>query len=236
MDHRMWDDQFEKFAKKYRVIRYDVRGSGLSRSPYGGHRDYEELRILLDHLKIDRANLIGLSLGGRIVIDFAITYPDRVLKLVPVSPGISGYEFNAEPEKKCNEAIRAAYMEADFEKAAEAFLEGWTVGPKRKIEDVDEAFRARVLPIIRENMKPGLDVGYMLEADPPAIGRLAEVKAPTMVVIGDLDMPGILDIAGRIENEVASSKKVVIKGAAHTVNMEKPEKFNKVVLEFLGKK
>jgi len=236
MDHRMWDDQFEKFAKKYRVIRYDVRGSGLSRSPYGGHRDYEELRMLLDHLKIDRTNLIGLSLGGRIVIDFAITYPDRVLKLIPVAPGISGYEFNAEPEQKCTEAIRAAYMEADFEKAAEAFLAGWTVGPKRKIEDVDEAFRQRVLAIIRENIKPGLDMGYMLEAEPPAIGRLAEVKAPTMVIIGDLDMPGILDIAGRIEKEVASSKKVVIKGAAHTVNMEKPDKFNKVVLEFLGKK
>ena len=57
-----------------------------------------------------------------------------------------------------------------------------------------------------------------------------------MVIIGDLDMPGILDIAGRIEKEVASSKKVVIKGAAHTVNMEKPDKFNKVVLEFLGKR
>jgi hypothetical protein len=53
-------------------------------------------------------------------------------------------------------------------------------------------------------------------------------------VFGDLDMPGILDIAGRIEKEVSGSKKVVIKGAAHSVNMEKPEKFNKVVLEFLG--
>jgi 3-oxoadipate enol-lactonase len=235
MDHRMWDDQFEKFAKKYRVIRYDVRGSGLSRSPYGGHRDYEELGILLDHLKIAKAHLVGLSLGGRIVVDFAIVHPDRVLKLIPVSPGISGYEFNAEPEQKCTQEIREAYMAADFEKAAEAFLEGWTVGPKRKVEDVDEAFRQRVLALIRENMKPGLDMGHMLEAEPPAIGRLAEIKAPTMVVIGNLDMPGILDIADRIEKQVPGAKKVVIKGAAHTVNMEKPEKFNSVVLKFMEK-
>ena len=191
--------------------------------------------MLLDHLKIERAHLVGLSLGGRIAVDFALEHPDRVLKLIPVAPGLSGYDFNAEPEKKCTQDIREAYMAADFEKAAEVFLAGWTVGPKRKVEDVDEAFRSRVLSIIRENIKPGLDGGYMVEADPPALGRLAEIRVPTMVVIGNLDMPGILDIAGRIEKEVAGSKKVVIKGAAHTVNMEKPEKFNSVVLKFLEK-
>ena len=68
-----------------------------------------------------------------------------------------------------------------------------------------------------------------------AVGRLSEIKAPTLVVVGDLDMPGIIDISNRIEKEVKGSKKVVIKGAAHTVNMEKPEKFNRVVAEFLGR-
>jgi pimeloyl-ACP methyl ester carboxylesterase len=67
------------------------------------------------------------------------------------------------------------------------------------------------------------------------VGRLSEIKAPTLVVIGDLDMPGIIDIANRIEKEVAGAKKAVIKGAAHSVNMEKPEKFNRVVVEFLGR-
>jgi pimeloyl-ACP methyl ester carboxylesterase len=191
------------------------------------------LRILLDHLGIERAHLMGLSLGGRIIIDFAIEHPGRVLKLIPVAPGMSGYEFTAEPERKCTQEIRAAFASADFDRAAEAFLEGWTVGPKRRPEDVDEGFRSRVLALVRENMKPGKDTGYMVEADPPAVGRLAEIQAPTLVVVGDLDMPGILDIAGRIDSEVKDSKKTVIKGAAHTVNMEKPEEFNKAVLEFL---
>jgi 3-oxoadipate enol-lactonase len=235
LDHRMWDDQFELFAENYRVVRYDVRGHGLTRSPYGAHTDYEELRALLDHLGIERAHLMGLSLGGRIVIDFAIEHPERVLKLIPVAPGISGYEFNAEPEQRCTQEIRAAFAAADFERAAEAFLDGWTVGPKRRPEEVDEGFRTRVLALIRENMRPGKDFGYMVEADPPALGRLAEIQAPTLVIVGDLDMPGILEIAGRIDSEVKDSKKVVIKGAAHTLNMEKPEKFNKAVLEFLGK-
>ncbi len=235
LDHRMWDDQFEFLARRYRVIRYDVRGHGLSRSPYGPHRDYDDLAVLLDHLGIERAHLMGLSLGGRIAIDFAIEYPDRVMKLVPVAPGLSGYEFDAEPEKKCTQEIRAAFMAADFDKAAEAFLTGWTVGPKRRVEDVDPRLLSRVRALIRENIKPGKDSGYPTEADPPAVGRLSEIKAPTLVVIGDLDMPGIIDIANRIEKEVAGAKKAVIKGAAHSVNMEKPEKFNRVVVEFLGR-
>jgi len=233
LDHRMWDDQFEFFARRFRVIRYDVRGYGLSRSPYGAHRDYDDLALLLDHLGIERANLMGLSLGGRIIIDFALEHPDRVLKLIPVAPGLSGYEFNSEPEQKCMQDIRAALMTADFDKAAEAFLAGWTVGPKRRVEDVDPGFLSRVRALVQENIKPGKDAGYPTEADPPAVGRLSEIKAPTLVVVGDLDMPGIIDISNRIEKEVRGSKKVVIKGAAHTVNMEKPEKFNRVVMEFL---
>lgn len=235
LDHRMWNDQFELFARQYRVVRYDVRGHGFSRSPYGAHTDYEDLRALLDHLGIERAHLMGLSLGGRIIVDFALEHPERVLKLIPVAPGLSGYEFHAEPEQKCTQEIRAAYVSADFDRAAEAFLNGWTVGPKRRPEDVDAGLRARVLALMKENMIPGKEAGYMVEADPPAVGRLAEIQAPTLVIVGNLDMPGILEIAGRIDSEVRDSKKVVIKGAAHTVNMEKAEKFNEAVLEFLGK-
>lgn len=235
MDHRMWDDQFEFFARRFRVIRYDVRGYGLSRSLYGPHRDYEDLGLLLDHLGIERAHLMGLSLGGRIIVDFALEHPDRVMKLIPVAPGLSGYAFNAEPEQKYTEDIHAAFAAADFDRAAEVFLVGWTVGPKRRAEDVDPQFLSRVRALIRENIKPGKDTGYPTEADPPAVKRLSEIKAPTLVVVGDLDMPGILDISHRIEKEVKGSRKIVIKGAGHTVNMEKPEKFNKAVMEFLGR-
>jgi pimeloyl-ACP methyl ester carboxylesterase len=73
------------------------------------------------------------------------------------------------------------------------------------------------------------------ELDPPAMGRLAEISAPVLVVVGDLDMPGILEIADAIDENVSGTEVVVMSGAAHMVNMEKPEEFNGIVLEFLAK-
>ncbi len=73
----------------------------------------------------------------------------------------------------------------------------------------------------------------MTELEPPAIGRLAEIHAPTLAVVGDLDMPGIKEIVDLVIATVPGAKKVVIPGVAHMVNMEKPEMFNKAVLDFL---
>jgi pimeloyl-ACP methyl ester carboxylesterase len=234
--HReVWDNQVADFAQDYRVIRYDRRGYGRSDMPDTSYSNLADLHALVEHLKLERAVFIGSSSGGGLAIDYALEHPDRVMKLIPVAPGLSGHDFNSEPEQKYMQDIGAAFAAADFDRAAEVFLVGWTVGPTRRVEDLDSRFLSRVRTLIRENIKPGKDSGYPTEADPPAVKRLSEIKAPTLVVVGDLDMPGILDISNRIEKEVRGSRRFVIKGAAHTVNMEKPEKFNKVVMEFLAK-
>ena len=75
----------------------------------------------------------------------------------------------------------------------------------------------------------------MTELEPPAIGRLDEIQAPTLAVVGDLDMPGIKEIVDLVIAKVPGAKKVVIPGVAHMVNMEKPDVFNIAVLEFLDK-
>ena len=74
------------------------------------------------------------------------------------------------------------------------------------------------------------------DLDPPAMGRLGEIRASTLVVLGDLDMPGILEIGDALKENVDGAKVVVIRGAAHMVNMEEPEEFNRIVLDFLAKK
>lgn len=233
LDHRMWDDQFELLAGQFRVIRYDSRGNGLSRSPYGGHCDYEDLRVLLDSLQVKRTHIMGLSLGGRVAIDFAIEHPERVLKIVAVSPGLSGYEFNSDEEQKYMQEIRTAYIDADFDRAAQVFFRAWTIGPHRQPDNMQPELRQRVLEWIRQAVYVGMDGGYLVEADPPAVARLAEVDAPLIVIVGDQDMPGILNIADMIEKQVPGARKFVIKDAAHMVHLEKPEKFNKMILEFL---
>ena len=83
LDLRMWDDQFERLTREFQVIRYDMRGFGQSAPPTGeryAHAD--DLRDLLDHLRVDKAHLVGLSKGGAIALDFTLAYPRRVNKLV----------------------------------------------------------------------------------------------------------------------------------------------------------
>jgi pimeloyl-ACP methyl ester carboxylesterase len=75
----------------------------------------------------------------------------------------------------------------------------------------------------------------VIPLEPPALARLASLRVPTLFVLGDLDNPGVQEIAGLVLKAIPGSRKVVIKGAAHMVNLEKPEEFNEVVGEFLSK-
>jgi 3-oxoadipate enol-lactonase len=235
LDHRMWNDQFAPLAERFRVIRFDARGNGLARSPYGGHCDYEDLRVLMDSLGVERANVIGLSLGGRVAVDFALEHPERVLKVIAVSPGLSGYDFDSEEERHYLEEIRTAFIDADFDRAAETFFRWWSIGPHRQPEDMRPELRARILEWNRQALYMGMDGGYLVEADPPALGRLAEIHVPMLVIVGNQDMPGIIAIADMIEKQVPGARKIVIENAAHMAYLEKPAEFNEAALDFLLK-
>jgi pimeloyl-ACP methyl ester carboxylesterase len=100
MDRRMWDPQFELFAKSFRVVRYDVRGYGRSATASLPYSDVDDLAALLDDLKIPKAHLVGLSLGGRIAIDFAVVHPERVASLVAVAPGLSGFPLRRKAARR----------------------------------------------------------------------------------------------------------------------------------------
>ena len=94
LDTRMWDDQFETFAREYQVVRYDRRGFGKSSLPVD--EDYahaDDLAALLEHLGIDRAYVLGLSGGGASAIDFALTYPEAIDGLITVDTVLRGYQW-----------------------------------------------------------------------------------------------------------------------------------------------
>jgi 3-oxoadipate enol-lactonase len=96
-DSRMWDGQLAAFAHRYRVIRYDMRGfsrSGMVEGPYAHH---EDLRALLDSLDIEHAFLVGCSIGGGTIIDFALQNPGRGRALVLVGSAVSGFETESDP-------------------------------------------------------------------------------------------------------------------------------------------
>lgn len=94
LDTRMWDDQFEVFSQQYRVLRYDIRGFGQSAVPTTEPYTHPaDLRALMTHLGIDHAHIIGLSLGGAIAINFAVTYPESTDTFITVDAGLSGYQW-----------------------------------------------------------------------------------------------------------------------------------------------
>src|SRR5438445_8825693 len=91
-DSRIWDPQFHVFAERFRTIRYDVRGYGGSTKPEREYSNVEDLYAVLTHLDVERAAVIGCSMGGQIAVDFTLEHPEMVTALVPVAAGLSGYE------------------------------------------------------------------------------------------------------------------------------------------------
>lgn len=91
-DLELWTPQVPTLEARYRVIRYDARGFGKSDLPTGPFAHFEDLRRLLDALELKRASLVGLSLGGRTALDFALAYPERTDRLILANAGISGYQ------------------------------------------------------------------------------------------------------------------------------------------------
>ena len=228
----MWDDQFEAFTRHFQVIRFDLRGFGRSSPPAGEYAYHEDARGLLDALSVRQAHVIGLSMGGKIAIDFALAHPERVTALVPVASALSGYGFSESTVRRIVEAdnlLEAGKIAAGVE------LENrlWVDGPARTPETVDPGVRERVRTMNTANYQRATGEGIELDLEPPAIDRLSEIGVPTLVIAGDQDVPDILAIAERLRRDIAGARLVIISDTAHQLNMEQPDEFNRIVLEFL---
>jgi 3-oxoadipate enol-lactonase len=230
-DRRAWDDQFPVFAEQFRAIRYDARGYGKSSKPEREYSNVEDLRALLEKLEVDRAALIGCSMGGGIAIDFAVEHPDVVWALVPVAAALSGEEETDEEREKWSpvvERIAEAARAGDLNRAADLLMEIWApLG-------TGDRTGQRIRQIALENPWGITDEGKLTrEIDPPALPRLSTIHAPTLIVLGAQDLQDINEMWRRYGPRFPSSRTVVIDGADHVVNMRQPEEFNRLVLEFL---
>jgi pimeloyl-ACP methyl ester carboxylesterase len=158
--------------------------------------------------------------------------------LILVSADPSGY---APPMTDAIQTFASRYYGAlqqkDIAGAVEATVRFWTDGPRRAPVQVDAQARARVTTMSRQQIEHHGDFmdheQHMIPLEPPAINRLAEIRVPALIVIGDEDVPEVIEAAGVLEQGIAGAQKVVIAGTAHHPHLEKPEEFNRVVLDFL---
>lgn len=232
LDTAMWDPQFDEFSKQYKVLRYDLRGYGKSAPKnYEPFTHHDDLKALMNYLKIDHAAIIGLSMGGTIAINFTLTYPERASALITVDSSI----------ENCTSPHMAAFnksMTPIFSKGKAESIESarkyWMMMPLFSAANRNPRCASKLKEIVgRYNGWDFVNDDKIVPLNPIPEKRLHEIKVPTIVVIGELDDPGFQDIARIISSGVKGSQKVTMKGVGHMSNMENPEEFNKIVLDFL---
>jgi len=231
IDSGQWDDQFRTFAQHHRVVRYDARGFGQSSKPPGSFAHYQDLHAMLGFLGIERAYLMGCSGGGAAIVDFALAYPKQTSALILVGAGLGGFQFGEPPPLALE--LRAAHERGDSERAVELSIQLWTDGQNRSPDQVNPAARERIRAMSTRLFAREDPEASPTMLQPPAVGRLAEIGAPTLAIVGDQDLQRIQEIADLVAAQVQTARKLVIPDAGHHPNMEHPALFNQVVLDFL---
>lgn len=231
-DRTMWEDQVPAFSERYQTIVPDLRGFGASSLPADPFAWTDDLRALLTHLGVDRAHVVGLSLGGSIALDFAETYPEMVRSLVLVGSGLPGFEWAEEEAARMNQADEIGES-GDIARAVELELQLWIDG-RRPPGQMDPAVRERVRVMNERAWRTPHEGGEpgMVQENPRE--RLADIAVPTLVVVGGDDVRGIHDIAGILVSSIPEARLAVIPDAAHHPQMERPQDFNRLVLDFLA--
>ena len=237
VDSGMWDDQWDAFSQTFEVIRFDIRDYGKSERAKVPVSRRKDLEGLLDRLGVQRAVLLGCStMGGTNALDFTLEHPDMVDGLILVSAAPSGFELQGSSPPALL-AMLSAMKQGDLRQVSELHLRLWVDGPFRQPEQVDAEVRQRAaemnrIPVEHETYGK-IDAHPIDPLDPPAVRRLDQIHVPTLIVVGVLDDPEILRAAAAMEQGIPGAKKVIIAGAAHVPNMERPAEFNDAVLKFL---
>ena len=233
-DGRMWDEQFQEFAKHYRVLRYDRRGFGKTAMVAGAYSHHRDLYELLKALQIERAMLVGCSQGAKIVVDFTLEHPEMAEALVLVAPALSGFVYTGEMPRQA-EQIDLAEEAGDIAQVNELEMQIWVDGPYRTPDQVDAQVRERVREMNSIALQTPDGLGIEQPLDPAAANRLAELHTPTLVIVGDLDTSKTLAAAGFLATHIAGARSLEMTDVAHLPNMERPKEFNRHVLLFLGR-
>jgi pimeloyl-ACP methyl ester carboxylesterase/GNAT superfamily N-acetyltransferase len=230
----MWDAQWGPLARTHRTIRYDLRGCGWSRRPSGPFSPREDLAQLLGFLGVERAVLIGASIGGQVAIDFTLEHPERVAALILIGAGVSGIEPSTSMRERGDE-IEVLAAGGEIARAVELALRLWVDGARRSGEQVDPTVREWVREMMTRNVARAAAQGQSqpLPLEPPARTRLGEVHVPTLVVVGERDLSATLATAELLARSIRGARKVVIRGAAHLPSIEQPEILTRLVVAFL---
>ena len=234
-DMRMWDPQWAPVAARHRVARYDLRGFGRADVEATRFSNRADLIAVMDAAGLERAVLVGCSRAGSIALDTALEYPDRVSGVVWVCGGISGFEVEeTREEAELTRREEAMFEAKDWGAAADFAVELWVDGIGQPAGRGPEPVRALVRRMCFETFVQEKPYGDTVLLDPPAVGRLGEIRVPLLAIAGELDPPATAAAAALLAAQVAGARRIDLPDVAHLPNLERPEWFTATLLAFLA--
>ena len=228
LDSAAWDDVWPEFCKHFHTIRYDRRGYGRSPAATQGYYATDDLAAILHQVNIKRVAIVGSSHGGEISINFTLDHPEIVEQLVLVGAVVGGMPYTKHFLER-GDVLGKPLEKGDIKGAiAAATKDKYLTAPG------SDAARKRMADILSANPQD-LTHPYLELPEKPALPRLGEIHVPTLVLIGDADIPDVHVHAGAIEAGIPRSHIVVISDVGHLMYLEKPAAFSRTVIEFLEK-
>jgi pimeloyl-ACP methyl ester carboxylesterase len=215
-DMRMWDPLVALLGRRFRSVRYDMRGYGDTTTGPGSFSPVDDLAALLSALEIDRCLLAGASFGGHVALEFAATHPELVERLVVIDPPLSGWEWSGDMESYFaaeDEALEAGRIDD----AVRLNVEHWVGSASADVKELVADMQQRALRL-------QLDVdAEPQEIDPPLSDRLADIAMPVDVIHGEFDVQDFVGIAHTLAEQLPSATLHCVARAAHLPALERPE-------------
>jgi pimeloyl-ACP methyl ester carboxylesterase len=239
-DLRSWEPQVRHFGRRYRCIAFNARGyppSDVPESPtsYSQTLAAEDIKAILDHLGIEQGHIVGLSMGAFAALHLGFRHPDRAMSLC-----IAGCGYGAEPTQRARFRSEADATAALIKSAnMPAFAQKYAYGPTRvQFENKDPRGFAEFQRLLAEHSALGSSNTLLgVQRERPSLYDLVEdmkrLIVPTLVLFGDEDwpclLPGIL-----MKQNIPSSALSVMPNCGHTINLEAPDEFNRILGEFMA--
>jgi pimeloyl-ACP methyl ester carboxylesterase len=239
-DYRSWEPQVRYLSRRYRCIAYNARGWPPSEVPqdvarYSQARAVDDIRAVLDGLKIDKAHIVGLSMGGMATLHFGLTYPARARSVL-----VAGAGYGSEPGEREKFQKEAVVIAGKLEAAGmAAFAEAYAYGPTRvQFEGKDPRGFAEFKAMLAEHSAKGAaNTQLGVQKTRPSVfdveDKLAACRVPMLVVTGDEDWPCLVP-GVFIKRTCPTAGLLVIPNSGHTVNLEEPAAFNAALADFLA--
>jgi len=226
LDSAVWSDVWPEFCRQFHTIRYDRRGYGRSPAATDGHFATDDLAALLRHLKVNRAAIVGSSHGGEISINFTLDHPEIVQQLVLVGAVAGGMPYSQ------HFLDRGSVLGKPLEKGDVQGAIAAAVKDKYLIAPGHDAAKKRMADLLAASPQDLTHPDFELPTK-PALPRLAEIRVPTLLLVGDADIPDVHAHAGAIEAGIPRSRRIILSNAGHLLYLELPAEFSKVVIGFI---